>query len=43
VKSLAAEIRVESEEGLGTVFILTLPKKLPALTDPGNRERNTEA
>jgi chemotaxis protein histidine kinase CheA len=33
VKSLGAEIRIESEEGVGTAFVLSLPKKLPALTE----------
>ena len=35
VKSLNAEIRLESEERVGTVFVLSLPKRLPALTEPG--------
>jgi signal transduction histidine kinase len=33
VKSLGAEIRVESEERVGTVFVLSLPKKLPSLPE----------
>ena len=35
VKSLGAEIRLESEERVGTLFVLSLPKKLPSLTKPG--------
>jgi signal transduction histidine kinase len=31
VRSLGADIRVESEERVGTMFVLTLPRKLPAL------------
>jgi signal transduction histidine kinase len=30
VKALAGEMRVESEEGKGTVFVLVLPRKMPA-------------
>jgi signal transduction histidine kinase len=40
VTSLGAEIRVESEESVGTVFVLSLPKKLPALTELGTRTEN---
>ena len=35
VKSLGGGIRVESEEGVGTTFILTLPKRLPPAEAPG--------
>ena len=35
VGSLRAQIRVESEEGVGTMFVLSLPKKLPAFTQLG--------
>jgi signal transduction histidine kinase len=31
VKSLRGEIRYESEEGVGTTFFLTIPRKLPTL------------
>jgi signal transduction histidine kinase len=31
VKSLRGEIRMESQEGVGTTFVLTIPKKLPTL------------
>lgn len=32
VKSLRGEIRFESEEGVGTTFFLTIPRKLPAVS-----------
>jgi signal transduction histidine kinase len=31
VKSLSGKIRLESEEGVGTTFILVIPKRLPSL------------
>jgi signal transduction histidine kinase len=43
VKSLGAEIRVESEEGVGTLFVLSLPKRLPALTVAAESELSRPA
>jgi signal transduction histidine kinase len=37
VKSLRGEIRFESEEGVGTTFVLTIPKKLPSIPAPSRQ------
>ena len=34
VRSLGGEIRLESEEGRGTTFTVTIPKKLPPIASP---------
>ena len=35
VKSLGAHVHLESEERVGTVFVVSLPRKPPALGEPG--------